>query len=172
MFCFINISLAFILIHRSTETRQLLHLCNGALNTQWFIYEPAAYACPAVQLNGLIRAWFTGMRRLFSLASLERMFTFILFIKASLTRGQSVQNNKAMFSSLELKNANQVLCQLVQQEAVSLIDGGEEGMCQVRRWKQWLRHHPNLLLLSAVPMPRVADPFCYKNRSEFPSSRR
>lgn len=86
----------------STGLPKRVSCCVYALNTQWFICEPPAYTCPAVQLNGLIRAWFTGMRRLFSFASLERMCTFILFIKASLTRGQSVQNNKAMFSSLEL----------------------------------------------------------------------
>ncbi len=71
-----------------------LHLCGGAWNTQRFIYKPAAYVCPAVLLNALIRAWFTGTRGLFCFASLERMFTLILFIKASLTRGQNVQNNK------------------------------------------------------------------------------
>ncbi len=71
-----------------------LCLCGGAWNTQRFIYKPTAYVCPAVLLNAFIRAWFTGMRGLFCFASLERMFTFILFIKASLTRGQNVQNNK------------------------------------------------------------------------------
>lgn len=52
-------------------------------------------------------------------------------------------------------------------KAINLIDGGETGMCKVCRWKQWLSHHPTLLFLPAVPMPWVADPFRYKNRSEF-----
>ncbi len=79
-----------------------LCLCGGAWNTQRFIYKPTAYVCPAVLLNAFIRAWFTGMRGLFCFASLERMFTFILFIKHLWQEVRMFKTIRTMFLSLEL----------------------------------------------------------------------